>query len=298
MPATGPCTYHEDVFVLAVPTKHVGLVMGKGKVNVVQILSNSGLSRLTVPRVMGDKDCSLTETEVELQGAGTAIVAAVNMISRTLKRQVKVGPGNWRCCNQGIWGSKCRTCKVHLMDIIFQDKDLLVQTRCSERSPKVFSLDCEWVYTERGGELTRVTVLDYNGTVCYDTLVMPPYEIHDYNTRYSGMSQDILEGVTTSLREVQLDLLNLIFRQDVIVGHSLQHDLQALHLVHRNVVDTSLVYPHKAGPPKRNSLRFLARHYLQRAIQVEPKGHNSMEDALACLDLMKLKCAGEFESRT
>ena len=72
----GPCSYHEDVFVLAVPTKHVGLVLGKGKANVVQIFSSSGLSRLTVPRILGDKDCSLTETEVELQGAGIAFQAA------------------------------------------------------------------------------------------------------------------------------------------------------------------------------------------------------------------------------
>merc|ERR1719233_1485369 len=31
MPANGPCIFHSDVFVLTVPTKHVGLVMGKGK---------------------------------------------------------------------------------------------------------------------------------------------------------------------------------------------------------------------------------------------------------------------------
>merc|ERR1719370_852479 len=90
----------------------------------------------------------------------TAVVAGSDMIGRAVQRQVKIGPGRWRCCNQGMWGSKCKTCMVHLVDIIFQDKELLVETRSSARAPRVFSLDCEWVYTERGGELTRVTILE------------------------------------------------------------------------------------------------------------------------------------------
>jgi len=290
MPANGPCIFHSDVFVLTVPTKHVGLVMGKGKSKFFEILSSSGLSRLRVPRVIAENDSS--ETEIELEGTDTAVVAGAEMIGRAVQRQVRIGPGRWRCCNQGIWGTKCETCIVHLVDIIFQDKELLVETRSSARAARVFSLDCEWVYTERGGELTRVTLLDYSGAVCYDELVIPPCPIQDFNTRYSGITRESLAGVTTSLKQVQMDLLDIISSQDVIVGHSLQHDLQALHLVHRNVVDTSLVFPHPAGPPRRNSLRFLALHHLKRAIQTEPKGHNSVEDALACLDLMKLKCEG------
>ena len=288
LPAPGPCIFHSDVFVLAVPTKHVGLVMGKGKTKFFEILSSSGLSRLTVPRVIAENDTS--ETEIELKGTETAVVTGVDMIGRAVQRQVRIGPGRWRCCDQGVWGTKCNTCMVHLVDIIFQDQELLVETKMSARAAKVFSLDCEWVYTERGGELTRVTVLDYSGAVCYDKLVIPPWPIKDFNTRYSGITMESLAGVTTSLRQVQVDLVDIISSKDIIVGHSLQHDLQALHLIHRNVVDTSLVFPHPAGPLKRNSLRFLAQHFLERAIQTEPKGHNSVEDALACLDLIKLKC--------
>merc|ERR1719219_2391501 len=61
MPASGPCIFHSFVFVLTVPTKHVGLVMGKGKL--FEILSSSGLSRLRVPRVVAEKDASETEIE-------------------------------------------------------------------------------------------------------------------------------------------------------------------------------------------------------------------------------------------
>ena len=194
-----------------------------------------------------------------------------------------------------MWADNCKTCEVHVRDIIFQDRELLVETMdpCNSSNntmpAKVFSLDCEWVYTSQGGELARVTVLGYDGSVCYDRLVRPPRAVLDYNTRYSGITQDSMQGVTTSLGQVQMDLIKIISSKDFIVGHSLQHDLQALHLVHRKVVDTILVFPHKDGLPKKNSLRFLARYFLQRTIQLEPAGHDSKEDALACLDLIKLK---------
>ena len=281
-----PCTYHEDVYILSVPTKHVGLVMGKGKTKLLQILSSSGLSRLTVPNTAAD------QADLELKGVPAAVVAAEEMIGRAVQRQVRLAPGRWRCCQHGVRDGGCETCLVHVMDTVFLDKELLVETgeRNSDSvTARVFALDCEWVYTSRGGELARVTILDWAGTVCYDRLVLPPRAVRDYNTRFSGITQQSMDGVTTSLMEVQLDLIKIISSKDIIVGHSLQHDLQALHLVHRKVVDTSLVFPHKDGLPKRNSLRFLAKHFLMRNIQEEPKGHDSIEDALACLDLMKLK---------
>lgn len=81
--------------------------------------------------------------------------------------------------------------------------------------------------------------------MCYDRLVLHPRYAKDYNTRFSGIIQQTMDGVTTSLREVQLDLIKIISMRDNIVGHSLQHDPQALHLVHLKVVDTYIVLPHK-----------------------------------------------------
>merc|ERR1719153_1767467 len=91
MPASGPCIFHSDVFVLTVPTKHVGLVMGKGKSKFFEILSSSGLSRLRVPRVVAENDAS--ETEIELEGTDTAVVAGSDMIGRAVQRQVRIGAG-------------------------------------------------------------------------------------------------------------------------------------------------------------------------------------------------------------
>ena len=77
--------------------------------------------------------------------------------------------------------------------------------------------------------------------------------------------------------------------ETILIGHSLESDLKALKLLHATVVDTSVVFPHKMGPPYKRALRMLAAELLLRIIQNDVGGHDSAEDALACLDLMKMK---------
>ena len=48
---------------------------------------------------------------------------------------------------------------------------------------QVFALDCEMCSTTMGSELTRVTVIEYSGKTCYESLVKPDNDIIDYNTR-------------------------------------------------------------------------------------------------------------------
>lgn len=48
---------------------------------------------------------------------------------------------------------------------------------------KIFSVDCEMCDTQIGLELTRITVVGWDGIVAYDTLVKPPRPIVDYLTR-------------------------------------------------------------------------------------------------------------------
>jgi RNA exonuclease 1 len=88
----------------------------------------------------------------------------------------------------------------------------------------------------------------------------------------------------------------LVNSETILIGHSLESDLRALRLVHRRVVDTSVVYPHRLGPPMKRALRNLASDYLQRIIQEDVGGHDSKEDSSTCLKLMLLKARSDLNS--
>jgi DNA polymerase III epsilon subunit-like protein len=158
------------------------------------------------------------------------------------------------------------------------------------QAPHILAIDCEMVVTINGYELARVTVLASDGQMIYDKFVKPKTQILDYCTEFSGITAEKLSNVTTRLSDVQQELLETVTPDTILVGHSLENDLQALKIVHKRVLDTALLYPHPRGHPYKQSLKFLARRFLERDIQTSgAQGHDSAEDARAALDLALLK---------
>ncbi len=51
-------------------------------------------------------------------------------------------------------------------------------------TPRVYSLDCEMVYTTLGLQLARITVVDMKLNSVFESFVKPSHTIVDYNTRY------------------------------------------------------------------------------------------------------------------
>eukprot|EP01006_Ploeotia_vitrea_P015246 TRINITY_DN42920_c0_g1_i1.p1 TRINITY_DN42920_c0_g1~~TRINITY_DN42920_c0_g1_i1.p1 ORF type:complete len:605 (+),score=51.38 TRINITY_DN42920_c0_g1_i1:37-1851(+) len=158
---------------------------------------------------------------------------------------------------------------------------------------KAVAIDCEMVQTESGFALARCTVLDYETEkVLFDKLVKPDEPVTDYVTRFSGITEEKLKDVTYTLADCQRDLLEeFLFAEVICIGQSLENDLKCLKLIHLNVVDTALAFPHPY-PPAKYALRVLAKKHLKMHIQVHNPanpGHNSAEDSLACIRLMKAK---------
>ncbi|XP_061626540.1 RNA exonuclease 5-like isoform X4 [Phyllopteryx taeniolatus] len=155
----------------------------------------------------------------------------------------------------------------------------------TDASP-LFGLDCEMCLTVKGYELTRVSLVEGGGKCVMDQLVKPDNKILDYLTQFSGITAAMLHPVRTSLRDVQVQLRTLLPRDAVLVGHAVNNDLVALKLIHRHVIDTSLLYGREFG--QRFKLKLLAEVVLGRSIQTQgEKGHHPVEDALAALDLAK-----------
>jgi RNA exonuclease 1 len=106
----------------------------------------------------------------------------------------------------------------------------------------------------------------------------------------------MLEPITTTLADIQKRLVDILHPRTILIGHSLNSDLTALKLTHPFIIDTAIIYPHPRGPPLKSSLKWLAQKYLNREIQKghgttgPGAGHDSIEDARTCLDLVKQKC--------
>ncbi|EQL02418.1 Ribonuclease H-like protein [Ophiocordyceps sinensis CO18] len=142
-----------------------------------------------------------------------------------------------------------------------------------------------------------------------DVLVQPKGEVLDLNSRYSGVWPDDLalaelwtgqeippltddgDGAQKKLKKVQSpaaarDLLfSLISPDTPLIGHGLENDLNACRIVHPTLIDTVLLYPHRAGLPYRRGLKGLVEEQLGYKIQQdtgpETLGHDSAEDARA-----------------
>lgn len=149
--------------------------------------------------------------------------------------------------------------------------------------------------TEDGQELTRATLIDYaNGEVIFDELCKPQKPVIDYLTRWSGITAEKLQHAKLTLADVQDRLLTgpnpLITPHTILLGHSLESDLNALKIRHPLCVDTALLYKHARGPPYKPALKWLCSQWLGRQIQTAGEGgHDSEEDARACLDLLRMK---------
>ncbi|KAH9360567.1 hypothetical protein HPB48_012946 [Haemaphysalis longicornis] len=152
-------------------------------------------------------------------------------------------------------------------------------------------------FTIRGFEVARVSVVDCNGTTVYDSYVKPGSPVLDYNTAFSGITAAHLRNVHTTLQDGQSVLLRLLNASTVLVGHGLENYLRVLRMVHDRVVDTAMVFTHHWGLPYRHSMRSLVGEYLNRVVPNGPLGHDSIEDARACMELMVWKAARDQEVR-
>ncbi|KAJ8418963.1 hypothetical protein AAFF_G00004620 [Aldrovandia affinis] len=211
-------------------------------------------------------------------------------------RRYKVSGGwetQYSCCSGAVGSPGCQVCKQHVQDGRKEALDSYVTTFDKllplDGNAGVYALDCEMCYTKLGLELTRVTVINSELKVIYDTFVKPESKVVDYNTRFSGVTEEDLEGTTITLRDVQAVLLSMFSAESILIGHSLESDLFALKLIHSTVVDTAIVFPHRLGLPYKRALRNLMADYLKRIIQDNVEGHDSSEDASACMELMMWK---------
>ncbi|EEP79734.1 conserved hypothetical protein [Uncinocarpus reesii 1704] len=221
------------------------------------------------------------------------------------------------CCNETVGTSTgCTKAESHVYKVT-EVKRLaaILQFEKTPRQPEKGALppvcfDCEMGYTTLGLELIRLTAITWpERKKLVDVLVRPMGEILDLNSRYSGVrpehfanaipykpDQVLASSNSTSppdptvlpIVESPAAARALLFEhlqpETPIIGHAIDNDLNACRMIHPTIVDTVLLYPHPGGLPFRFGLRALAKKQEGAA-----QGHDSMEDAKATGDLVRVK---------
>lgn len=104
-----------------------------------------------------------------------------------------------------------------------------------------------------------------------------------------------LATATHTLSTIQKALFDpstpVITPHTILLGHSLECDLAAIKLRHPLCIDTALIYKNPKGSNYKPALKWLAQRWLGRGIQQASSGHDSEEDAMTCVDLLKMKQA-------
>ena len=211
------------------------------------------------------------------------------------------GEARYQCCSQDGTSDGCCIAPSHVYEYVdFENLKGFVKTLPPETDMDdygIYALDCEMCYTTHGLDLTRVTVINSECNVVYETFIRPLHPIIDYNTRYSGITEEQMYGVTTTLLDVQATLLTMFNSKTILIGHSLESDFKVLKLIHDTVIDTSVLFPHKMGPPYKRALRNLSSEYLKKIIQNSVDGHDSAEDAIVCMELIHYKLKEDLKTR-
>ncbi|XP_031839675.1 uncharacterized protein LOC116430122 isoform X2 [Nomia melanderi] len=269
------------------PRPHPDGQKGRAKIYVTNSRNQNALSKVPNERI-----CSRCGQAYTIDKQGFPL-RPQNCIYHWGRKFTVRGEGKYSCCQQYGSATGCCDAKTHVWEYTdYENLRGYVKTLPKDISIEeqgIYALDCEMSYTTQGLELTRVTVIDEDCSVVYETLVKPQNPIIDYNTRFSGITEESMKDVTTTLLDVQATLLTMFSEKTILVGHSLESDFKALRLLHDTVVDTSVMFPHKNGYPQKRALKNLCSEYLRKIIQNDVGGHDSKEDAVSCMELILWK---------
>ncbi|KAJ5201102.1 hypothetical protein N7449_005905 [Penicillium cf. viridicatum] len=176
--------------------------------------------------------------------------------------------------------------------------------RSADSLPKrrAIVLDCEMVQVEAGRrELAFLSAIDFlTGEVLIDNYVQPKSRVVNWDSRFSGvtpsaMNKAVKKGTALFGWEgARSKLWEFMDSETVLVGHSLNNDLDVLGIIHWNVVDSSIItsevvfYTVHAGEPLNRtwSLKTLTNELVNYDIQVGKQGHSALEDAHATRDIV------------
>ncbi|KAF2484080.1 hypothetical protein BDY17DRAFT_238357, partial [Neohortaea acidophila] len=237
------------------------------------------------------------------------------------------------CCNATVGSPGCTVTEHHVfksssparlaavLPFITTPENEKPKKDRSGKDVVAVTFDCEMGYTVYGLELIRLTAVAWpSGEELVDVLVRPLGTVIDFNSRFSGVwPEHFTKAVpydewmtaatpTDATTPRALPIVNnpqaarsllcsFLTPTTPLIGHAIDNDLNAVRLCHPTIIDTVLLFPHPRGLPMRFGLKMLSARHLNRSIQTGgDRGHDSLEDAMATGDLVRVKIGEKWKA--
>ncbi|KAL7669400.1 hypothetical protein ACOME3_010057 [Neoechinorhynchus agilis] len=203
----------------------------------------------------------------------------------------KIFDGHHSCCGVTAGEVGCAEAATHVFTQRVQPikykttKDLQAEypSRRYQEFAGIYAIDCEMCYTNNGLELSKLTMCDHEFSVIIDTLVRPVNDIIDYNTAFSGITEEIMKDVNTTPSDVIKMLAEYLGPETIVIGHGLENDFKVLGICHELIVDTAILWRDRYRMQFRPKLKKIAMELLGREIQIGH--HDSVEDAKTAMEI-------------
>ncbi|EME49186.1 hypothetical protein DOTSEDRAFT_68053 [Dothistroma septosporum NZE10] len=241
------------------------------------------------------------------------------------------------CCNEVVGAAGCTESPEHVfktssparlaatMPFISTPENPSPTKDRRAKKVKAVTFDCEMGHTTQGLELIRLTAVTWPaGETLLDILVRPLGAVMDLNSRFSGVFPEHFSNaipydewnasppppprrdadspalpIVDSPQRARELLCSFITPTTPLIGHAIDNDLNTVRLCHPTIIDTVVLFPHPRGLPMRFGLKMLTQRHLHRAIQTGGlRGHDSLEDAIATGDLVRVKVGEKWKLLT
>ncbi|KMT13413.1 hypothetical protein BVRB_4g083690 isoform A [Beta vulgaris subsp. vulgaris] len=164
------------------------------------------------------------------------------------------------------------------------------------------AIDCEMVGGGSDGTLNlcgRVCLIDEYENIIFHAYVQPQMPVTDYRSDVTGLSEEHLIDAMP-LKEVQEKISEILYNGEsigiaridggkarLLVGHSLEHDLDCLRITYPDHLmrDTAKYHPLMKTNLVSHSLKYLTKMYLGYDIQMGV--HDPYEDCVSVMRLYK-----------
>ncbi|XP_023213888.1 putative exonuclease GOR, partial [Centruroides sculpturatus] len=158
----------------------------------------------------------------------------------------------YACCKKEEASMGCFFNNYHISTSKCRPSDVFFSTEeCDFIEKNIVVFDTEMCYTKFGMEINKIILLSFDGSLIYETNVLPQSPVLGHKKKCSEMMGKLLVPFT----QMRRSLLSFINKDTIIIGHGLENDLKALRLIHEKIVDTSIIFPDRRGFPYRPSLK-------------------------------------------